>query len=144
MVFKNILWIMIESLWAHAAINHPAKHSVQYSNIDYFSNLILSIPKWIQLIEPNWLKNRKSLEREPWINILKVASQMEQNFIKVKKFFHKRFLKIRLVSIKMDFWKNLSQNIKIHHQVMKKSWKVVNHHFKVSLLFARAKQAMKH
>ena len=134
MVFKNILWIMIESLWAHAAINHPAKHSVQYSNIDYFSNLILSIPKWIQLIEPNWLKNRKSLEREPWINILKVASQMEQNFIKVKS----------LVFIKMDFWKNLSQNIKIHHQVMKKSWKVVNHHFKVSLLFAQAKQAMKH
>ena len=85
MVFKNILWIMIESLWAHAAINHPAKHSVQYSNIDYFSNLILSIPKWIQLIEPNWLKNRKSLEREPWINILKAASQMVQNYIKVKK-----------------------------------------------------------
>ena len=78
---------MIEPLWAHAAINQPAKHSVQYSNIDYFSNLILSIPKWIQLIEPNWLKNRKSLEREPWINILKAASQMVQNFIKVKKFF---------------------------------------------------------
>ena len=27
---------------------------------------------------------------------------------------------------------------------MKKSWKVVNHHFKVSLLFAQAKQAMRH
>ena len=68
------------SLKAHTAINHIDKHSVQYSNIDYFSNLILSIPKCIQLVEPNSIK---SLEREPWVNILKAASQMIQNFTKV-------------------------------------------------------------
>ena len=93
----------------------------------------MSIPKWIQLIEPNWLKNRKSLEREPWINILKAALQMAQNFIKVKKLLHKTV-----------FLKNMSENIKTHLLVMKKLWKVVNHLFKVSWLFVQAKQAMKH